>query len=64
MLSNPGAAAWGSDDNILPPGDKDGSGIVVTQEVGVHSEPVPATSSAEADDWGYGSYKREPANRS
>lgn len=68
-LSIPQTTAWASDEQILPQDDKNGvgkstgkdhgNGIVVTQEVGVRSEQVPENVDPAANDWGYGSAKRD-----
>lgn len=59
-LSIPQTGAWGSDEEILPQGDgrgdgwkDDRKGIVVTQEIGVHSERGSENNVPEAAAWGY-----------
>lgn len=71
-LSLPQTTAWASDEQILPQDDKNGvgnstgkdqsKGIVVTQEVGIRTDRMPENTDVDpaANDWGYGSVKRDP----
>ncbi|SPO06173.1 related to integral membrane protein PTH11 [Cephalotrichum gorgonifer] len=76
-LSRPGitpqTTAWGSDEDILSQqaGDgeswskikEEGKGILVTQEIGVHSETVPGNNDPAANDWGYSSSRTDGSYR-